>query len=66
MYQFTGKLKILAIALMLLGALGTVISFMSAPKTLEEAKEILANQHDAHHGDHAAVDSHEAVATHVG
>ena len=65
MYQFTGKLKMLAIALMILGAVGTVISFMSAPKTLEDAKEILAKQHDAHHGDHAAVDSHKVDAKHV-
>ena len=31
----------LAIALMILGALGTAYNFMSAPKTLEEAKEIV-------------------------
>ncbi|WP_233885400.1 quinol:cytochrome C oxidoreductase [Tenacibaculum piscium] len=59
MYQFTGKLKILAIALMILGALGTAISFMSAPKTLEEAKEIIAKQHDAHSSNHATVDAHK-------
>lgn len=54
MYQFSGKLKMLAIILMVLGAIGTTISFMSAPKTLEEAKEILAKQHDAHHGGHGS------------
>ncbi|NVK08433.1 MAG: quinol:cytochrome C oxidoreductase [Tenacibaculum sp.] len=59
MYQFSGKLKMLAIALMILGALGTAYNFMSAPKTLEEAKEILAKQ-DAHHGG-----GHEAAATHA-
>ncbi|REH55996.1 quinol:cytochrome c oxidoreductase quinone-binding subunit 2 [Tenacibaculum gallaicum] len=57
MYQFSGKLKMLAIALMILGALGTAYNFMSAPKTLEEAKEILAKQ-DAHHGSHDAKADH--------
>lgn len=52
MYQFSGKLKIFAFALMILGVLGTAISFMSAPKSLEEAKEIIAKQEAAHHGGH--------------
>ncbi|WNW01457.1 quinol:cytochrome C oxidoreductase [Tenacibaculum sp. HL-MS23] len=64
MYKFSGKLKMLAIILMAVGLIGTVYSFYSAPKTLEEAKEILANQHGAHHGDHATADSHKAT-THV-
>ncbi|PKH50262.1 quinol:cytochrome C oxidoreductase [Tenacibaculum sp. Bg11-29] len=64
MYQFSGKLKILAIALMILGALGTVASFMSAPKTLEDAKEILAKQ-NAHHGEHEAADSHGEEKAHA-
>ncbi|CAM1349031.1 quinol:cytochrome C oxidoreductase [Tenacibaculum insulae] len=63
MYQFSGKLKMLAIALMILGAVGTVVSFMSAPKTLEQAKEILAKQ-DAHHGEHAVADSHGEEKSH--
>ncbi len=55
----------LAIALMILGALGTAASFMSAPKTLEEAKEILAKQ-DAHHGGgHDAADSHGEEKAHA-
>ncbi|WP_428741418.1 quinol:cytochrome C oxidoreductase [Tenacibaculum sp.] len=65
MYQFSGKLKMLAIALMILGALGTAYNFMSAPKTIEEAKEILAKQ-DAHHGGHeAATATHAAEETHA-
>jgi VIT1/CCC1 family predicted Fe2+/Mn2+ transporter len=65
MYQFSGKLKMLAIVLMALGLLGTAYSFYSAPKTLEEAKEILANQHNAHGSEHAAVDSHKEEVAHV-
>ncbi|WP_028887289.1 quinol:cytochrome C oxidoreductase [Tenacibaculum ovolyticum] len=65
MYQFSGKLKMLAIVLMALGLLGTAYSFYSAPKTLEEAKEILANQHNAHGSEHADVDSHKEEVAHV-
>lgn len=49
MYQFSGKLKIFAIALIVLGAVGTAVSFMTTPKTLEEAKGIMAS-HGHHNG----------------
>ncbi|KAB1155881.1 quinol:cytochrome C oxidoreductase [Tenacibaculum aiptasiae] len=65
MYQFSGKLKMLAIALMVLGALGTAASFMTAPKTLEEAKEILAKQEAHHGGGHGAADSHGEEKAHA-
>ena len=55
----------LAIILMALGLIGTVWSFYSAPKTLKEAKEILAKQHDAHGADHSVADSHETTAVHM-
>jgi len=58
MYQFSGKLKTLALALMLIGALGVVYSFYNGSNTtLEDAKEIIANQHDTHGA--------AAVATHA-
>ncbi len=73
MYQFKGKLKILAIALMVLGLLGTVYNFYTAPKTLDEAKQVLAAQHDAHgdahHGDthgNAATTAHHDVSSESG
>ena len=65
MYQFSGKLKMLAIILMVLGVVGTAISFMSAPKTLEEAKEILAKQEAAHHGGHGEAASHGEDKAHA-
>jgi hypothetical protein len=70
MYQFSGKLKTFSLALIVLGALGIAYGFYSAPKTLEDAKEIMADQ--ASHGEHGdrhatsldAVDSeHQADAT---
>ncbi|ANW96525.1 quinol:cytochrome C oxidoreductase [Wenyingzhuangia fucanilytica] len=48
MYQFSSKLKITAIALMVIGLIGIIISFASAPSTEAEAAEILAHQTDAH------------------
>ncbi|MFY0602797.1 MAG: DUF4779 domain-containing protein [Flavobacteriaceae bacterium] len=53
MYQFSGKLKIFSIALIIVGALGVAYSFYSAPKTVEEAMEIVASQeaHGDGHGD---------------
>lgn len=50
MYQFSGKAKIVALALIVLGAVSLGIGFMSMPKTLEEVKEIIAAQ-GVHHTD---------------
>ncbi len=52
MYQFSGKLKILSIALMLVGALGVWHSFYTAPETVEEATEMLSHNKDAHGNSH--------------
>ncbi|MFY0630189.1 MAG: DUF4779 domain-containing protein [Flavobacteriaceae bacterium] len=53
MYQFSGKLKIFSIALILVGALGIAWSFSNTPSTPEEAMEIMAkkNAHGDGHGD---------------
>ena len=59
MYDFSKKLKLWAIGFMVVGAVGIIAGFISAPKTVEEVKEMLA--HDAHHGGH---DAH-AETTHV-
>ena len=59
MYQFSGKLKTISLALILIGALGVAYSFYNGSnKTIEDAKEIIANQHNDGHG--------TAVATHSG
>ncbi|CAA0171665.1 quinol:cytochrome C oxidoreductase [Tenacibaculum maritimum] len=50
MYQFSGKLKTFSIALIMLGILGIGYGFLTAPKTVEEAKEIIAKQHHSDHG----------------
>ena len=65
MYQFSGKLKMFSFALILIGALGIAYGFLSAPKTVEEAKEIMAHQsphgdaHGASHNDVKSDDHHK-------
>ena len=49
MYQFSGKLKTLSIILTVVGLIGIGYGFLTAPSTLEEAKEIMA--HQSSHGD---------------
>ena len=64
MYQFSGKLKTLSIALIILGALGIAYGFYSAPKTVEEAKEIIA--HQSSHGDsHDTLNSEVTLDNHA-
>ena len=52
MYTLPNKLKVFALVFMVLGAIGIVAGFLSAPKTTEEVAAMMA---DAHHGEgHAA------------
>lgn len=62
MYQFSGKLKKLALALMALGIIGIAIGFISSPSSIDEVKKELHNAHNAH-GSH---DAHTAVVTNHG
>ncbi len=62
MYQFSGKLKTLALALMAVGIIGIAIGFISSPSSIDEVKEELHNAHSAH-GSH---DAHAVVATNHG
>ena len=68
MYIFTNRLKLIAISLVFLGALGWGYSYVNSKKSLEEIKVMLAEE-DSHHetaavttehmpGEHAAVESH--------
>jgi hypothetical protein len=56
MYTFPNKLRNLAIAFMVIGFLGLAYGFITAPSTVEEAKEMLASSHGDGHGEsHAGV-----------
>ena len=60
MYQFSGKLKMFSIALIVLGALGIGLGFYNAPSTVEEAMEMIASSdHGDGHGDET---SHGSVS----
>ena len=60
MYTLSSKLKLTAIILVIVGAIGLVYGFISTPSNEEELKELLAA--DAH-GEHGGEEHHEASAT---
>ncbi|WP_282132154.1 quinol:cytochrome C oxidoreductase [Cellulophaga baltica] len=65
MYTISNRLKIASIVLMVLGAIGIGIGFMSSPGTVQEAKAMLASHDDGHGGGHAvATEHHEEVNDH--
>ena len=55
MYTLPSKLKLFAIVLMVIGALGIVAGFLSTPSNTAEVKEMMASSHD---------DGHSVEATH--
>lgn len=62
MYQFSRKLKTLALALMVLGAVGVVYGFLTTPSSVEEVKEHLHHAENAHGGHGKAVVAHHEEA----
>ncbi len=58
MYTLTGKIKLIAIICIIVGALGVGYSFLSTPNTIDEVKNIVALQETEHH-----VDNPELIAT---
>ncbi len=48
MYTLPGKLKLLAIVFMVIGAIGIASGFLNTPSTTEEVKELLASHNDGH------------------
>ena len=60
MYTLSSKLKLTAIILVIVGAIGLVYGFISTPSNEEELKELLAA--DAH-GEHGAEHDEASVAT---
>jgi len=61
MYTFSKKLKTTALILMILGLVGIVYGFLSAPKTIEEAEKIVAATHEGHHAEAEAHDGHKVA-----
>lgn len=70
MYTFSNRLRNLAIAFMVIGFLGLVYGFFTAPKTIEEAKAIVAasahvDEHGASHEDASAEAHHDTKDAHA-
>ena len=69
MYTFSKGLKNTALVLMILGLVGIVYGFLSAPKTIEEVEKIVAASHHGGHGEHdakaATHNTHEVVIDHA-
>jgi hypothetical protein len=61
MYTFPNKLRNIAFVLMILGMIGIVYGFLSAPKTIEDVEKIAAESHHDGHGA-AAHDAHAATS----
>jgi hypothetical protein len=64
MYTFSSKLKTFSFLLMALGAIGIVVGFLNAPKTIEDVEKLLADSHhtEASHSDKVAHDAHAVHA----
>jgi hypothetical protein len=58
MYTISNRLKIGSIVLMVLGVLMVGYSFVDMPKTIEEAKEMVAAHDDGHGGGHSEANAH--------
>jgi len=64
MYTLPSKLKLFAIVLMVIGALGIVTGFLSTPSSTAEVKEMMASNHDGGHDAEATHnEGHETAAT---
>ena len=67
MYTLPKKLKLFAIIFMVVGAIGMISGFLSAPSDTAEVKEMLASENDHDGGHEAAADDHgEAKEAHGG
>ena len=61
MYTFSNRLKVFAIVLVILGAIGVVSGFISSHKSLEDVKVMLVEE--ASHGSEHVDATHEVVAS---
>ncbi|MDG2397292.1 MAG: quinol:cytochrome C oxidoreductase [Flavobacteriaceae bacterium] len=57
MYIFSKKLKIFSITLMIIGFFGLSYGFLTAPKTIEEAKKMVTTEHHDSHDKESLNDS---------
>jgi hypothetical protein len=60
MYTFSSKLKTFSFALIIIGILGVGYGFLTAPKTVEDVKIIMENNHNSHSDIAAENNAHTA------
>ncbi|MBT8237150.1 MAG: quinol:cytochrome C oxidoreductase [Croceitalea sp.] len=65
MYTFSKRLKIASFILMAVGALCLISGFLSAPSTVEEAKEMVAAHGDGHGDSHGEESAHSLETSHA-
>ncbi|MBT8187591.1 MAG: quinol:cytochrome C oxidoreductase, partial [Croceitalea sp.] len=65
MYTFSKRLKIASFILMAVGALCLISGFLSAPSTVEEAKEMVAAHGDGHGDSHGEESAHSPETSHA-
>lgn len=61
MYTLPSKLKLFAIIFMVVGALGMLAGFLTAPSTTAEVKEMMAAHGDDHGDDHGETATHDGA-----
>ncbi len=64
MYTVSKRLKTFSLALIVIGLIGTVYSFMNTPKTIEDVKA-MQSTHETHGASHEAVTTHQEKTTHM-
>ncbi|MEZ4803336.1 MAG: quinol:cytochrome C oxidoreductase [Gelidibacter sp.] len=65
MYTISNRLKTFSIILIVLGALGVAVGFMTSHKSLDEVNTMLANEHSAHGGGHAVSTESHGTESHA-
>ncbi|SHI89057.1 quinol:cytochrome c oxidoreductase quinone-binding subunit 2 [Mesonia phycicola] len=67
MYTLSSKLKLTAIIFIVVGAIGMIYGFLSAPSSIEEVEQIIAEQgahHGESHGETAQMEEHQPAGHH--
>lgn len=63
MYTLSSKLRIFSIIIMVLGLIGLIFGFISAPSTVDEAKTAMAAHAGEGHGAHEEANAHDSESS---
>ncbi|MGM0635545.1 MAG: quinol:cytochrome C oxidoreductase [Bacteroidota bacterium] len=65
MYTMSSKIKLTAIILMVVGAIGLIYGFVSVPDSVDQVQEMLAAEHSHHAAADASADAHHDDTEHA-